>query len=70
MTDVTEIGTYRRLFDDKYAELDKILAGLPTAGFSGVCAGVWVAAGLRQTFRSTAWVWSEPVSTTANGARV
>ena len=30
MTDVTEIGTYRRLFDDKYAELDKILAGLPT----------------------------------------
>ena len=29
MTDVTEIGTYRRLFDDKYAELDKILAGMP-----------------------------------------
>ena len=31
MTDTSEIGTYRRLFDEKYAELDALLDELPAA---------------------------------------
>jgi hypothetical protein len=31
VTDTSEIGTYRRLFDEKYAELDALLDGLPAA---------------------------------------
>lgn len=31
MTDTSEIGAYRRLFDEKYAELDALLDGLPAA---------------------------------------
>lgn len=30
MTDSSEIGTYRRLFDEKYAELEALLDSLPT----------------------------------------
>src|SRR5688500_16453653 len=34
MSDTTEIGTYRRLYDEKYEEIEALLAGLPAAALT------------------------------------